>query len=208
MFLPYFNILMNDINIDKNRNMYSNEVPVKPRRKKIQEVPTVHKIDSEKLTNNRSNYKTYSANFNPKKLKQKRLDQFDQDESQNVEENLYKVKTSKKVLLKENEKLFAENNDLKLKISLTEDYLNKKNCKLKEKFNETLIINQELVNENYELKKQMQIYQSDIETCRNCKKCEEFNRILEQRNKDFESVQKVNKEHEEDISMLKNVIYR
>lgn len=212
--LPYFNILVNTS--DKNNKMYSSDVPVKPRRKKINEVPIVHKSDKTKTKHDKSStdpvYKTYSANFNSKKHKQ--LDLSDDmkyldvtDDNRQIEENL-KPKISKKMLIKENEKLTLENNELKSKIILIEDHLNKKNCKLKEKCNEIQSFNEVIVKENEDLKNQLQMYQSEIETYRNCQKCEEFTRIVEKNKKELDSVKSVNKEQEEDLSMLKNVIYR
>lgn len=211
--LPYFNILVGDNNnSEKKRNMYSVEVPVKPsRRKKIHEVPIVHKVQIEKSPEElpQRHKKTYSANFNSKRTKQKDLDVFeDVDERKDVEEVTNKIRLSKKFLLKENEKLLTENNDLKLKITLTEDYLNKKNCKLKEKCTEIVIANDEFAKENDELKRQIQIYQSDIETYRNCKQCVEFTKTLDDYKKELNVTQNINKEYELDIDMLKNVIYR
>lgn len=211
--LPYFHILINEN--DYKKKMHSNDVPVKPIRKKNSEVPIVHKRNDNKFESKseRSNYKTYSANFNSKKIKHQQLDVTDDikqlevgDHSYNIDE--HKTKISKKHLLRENERLTLQNNEFATKITLIEDHLNRKNCKLKEKNIALQDLNEAIIKENEELKTQMHVYENELETYKHCRKCDEYGKLLQKTRNEFDALNKSNNENKEDLNMLKNVIYR
>ncbi|GJQ76507.1 hypothetical protein Trydic_g2213 [Trypoxylus dichotomus] len=199
------------------------EAPVKPRRKKLD--VQVHQSDRSLSEREESARKTFAANY-PKKSKQRRSTELEQSEklkqNENNDENYgatgddkISAKISRKHLTRENERLGRENNELQEKLISMDVYINKKNNKFKEKLNALQILNQEIGEENALLKNQYQelmaqfrACQNELEVRRNCQNCSELNDIVGKQKNELLSLTTSNRELNEDINMLKNVIYR
>lgn len=191
---------------------------IKPRRKKKVDVP-VHRSPTE------GSIKTYGAQFPGKKRcgREKSVDFVEYktssiksasgDELDLVEENPRPHR--KKYLKAENQRLKDDNKNLSEKVEQIEEYYKKKFAKFKEKFESVQSYNEEISNEYNTLKTQYQelldCYQTSIaelEACRTCKTCEELKKVVHRNNEDYNRIKSVNKGLNEDITMLKTVVYR
>lgn len=197
-----------------------NEVPVKPRRKKLD--VQVHRAD-QRSDRDDSTRKIFAANH-PKKSKHRRSLELDNEDLRQDENNddSYAAgddktsgKISRKYLLRENEKLSRENNELQEKLLSMDVYMSKKNNKFKEKLNSVQTLNEEIAEENatfknqyQELMAQFRACQNELEVCRNCQKCAELNDIVGRQKNEIVSLSKSNRELNEDLNMMKNVVYR
>lgn len=198
------------------------EAPVKPRRKKLD--VQVHQADKSISDKDESARKSFSANH-PKRNKQRKSIELDNEivkHDENYDENPVSAvddkisgKSSKKHLIRENEKLLRENSELQEKLMSMDVYINKKNNKFKEKLNALQTLNHEIGEENALLKNQYQeliaqvrAVQNELEVRRNCQKCEELNEIMGKQKNELILLTKSNKESNEDLNMLKNVVYR
>lgn len=216
--LPYFHIITPHSNT-KQIKMQKGIVPQKPKRNKKPEVQ-VHRQEKK----DGKIIKTFSANVGSKLNKHgDQLD--DNDDSVDVTnefqfrledpDDKLNNKLSRKILVKENEKLKIENKELIEKLSLLEEHLIKKNSKLREKnsalhtFNETVTNeNNALRNQNEELITKLKNCQEEVNTLKNCMKCEDLTATLEKYKVDLASSKKLNSEMSEDLNMLKNVVFR
>ncbi|KAI4467611.1 centrosomal protein of 89 kda [Holotrichia oblita] len=198
------------------------EAPVKPRRKKLD--VQVHQADRSVSEKDESARRTFSANH-PKRNKQRKSTESDNEivkHDENYDENLTAAgdekisgKSSRRHLIRENEQLLRENSELQEKLMSMDVYINKKNNKFKEKLNVLQTLNQEIGEENALLKNQYQeliaqvrAFQNELEVRRNCQKCEELNEIVGKQKNELILLTKSNKESNEDLNMLKNVVYR
>lgn len=197
---------------------------IKPRRKKKVDVP-VHRNSKE------PNIKSYGAQFSGRKrpTKEKSVD-FLEYKSSSVksascdelhlvvgeeEENRRRSISRKKYLRAENERFKRDNKILSEKIEEIEEYYNKKLGKFKEKFESVQSYNEEISNQynilkgHYEeLSSNYQSVVDELETCRNCKTCEELKKVVHRNNEDYNRVKALNKGLTEDVTMLKTVVYR
>lgn len=223
--LPYFHIISQGAPI-KGSEMYAPDIPPKPKRNKKPDVP-IHKSErlDKKPTHERI-IKTYSANFSAKRNKPKpevaevENDNFESGDHlrypiEDPEEARINARLSRKHLMKENERLAAENQDLIEKLHTVEDFLTKKNSKLKEKIQSYQTVNDQIVSENdalrnkcNELESQFNSINIEIEKLRHCKSCEELGKSLDYGKMELSAVKKNNHDLIEDINMLKNVVYR
>lgn len=205
--LPFFNVTLAEAT---NNKMTHLEVRSKNRRKKL-EVP-IHGAETE--------HKTYSANFNARR-KQKNVG-FEGAYSPNHTTDFELAipekpdgKISRKLLTREIDKLTQEKNEIIDKFNNDEILFTKKITRLKEKLNSIQNINDQIQNENNVLRTQYQdvvlAYEeikTELELKRNCETCEQLKQMLEKSNADYNLLRSNNKDLLEDISMLKNVVYR
>lgn len=187
--------------------MSHKDVPPKPRRRHVH-VP-VHK--------DRTTYKkTFSANFSSNANKKS-------PEDQNVQTNIIleipesdrSGKVKKKHLIKENQRLIDENNEIISKFHELEELSVKRITRLKdkiaslEKLNEEISRNNDELREQYkELVKSHEIIEGQLEALRICDNCEKLKAILEKYSQENEVLKNNNKELNSDLDMLKTVIYR
>lgn len=213
---PFFNVTL----AEKLR-MNSQDVPTKGKKKKV-DVP-IHKSRNE--TDDVS-HRTFSANFNPKgkqknvefadlKKSPKHVDRVYDDNSNYSEINKQDVKVSRKLLNKEIEKLTSENLDLSEKLANSENLYSKKINRMKEKVTALQNHNKQFQNENELLRERyqemLQAYEeakTEIEAKRTCTSCEQLKLSLEKSNEEYNLLRSNNKDLLEDITMLKNVVYR
>lgn len=198
---------------------------IKPRRKKKLDVP-VHRNSKE------PNIKTYSAQFSGRKhpTKEKSVDfqeykSFPSIKSASCDdldlalvdeqENRPRSTSRKKYLKAEIERLKRDNKVLSEKVENIEEHYNKKLGKCKEKVDTVQSYNEEIINqynilkEHYEeLLSNYQGVVDELETCKNCKTCEELKKVVHRNNEDYNRVKAVNKGLTEDVTMLKTVVYR
>lgn len=198
---------------------------IKPRRKKKLDVP-VHRNSKE------PNIKTYGAQFSGRKrpTKEKSVDFLEYKTSSSIksascddlqlvldeeQEQRRRSISRKKYLRSENERLKKDNKIINEKIEKTEEYYNKKLGKFKEKIESVHSYNEEISNQynilkgHYEeLSSNYQSVVDELETCRNCKTCEELKKVVHRNNEDYNRVKDVNKGLTEDVTMLKTVVYR
>lgn len=179
----------------------------KPKKKKKTEVP-VHR-SNRKHENDEIIYKTYSAQFSPKQRDKHKIN----SDKQTEEENSQKV--TRKSLINANEFLCRQNEQLVDKFTELQEHSTKKINKLKEKINQLLKVNQEVVEVNKNISTQYQDLYSNYEQCRLqleshkvCRGCEEYKTLLEKHTNDYAILKSSNKQLVEDMSMLKNVVYR
>lgn len=191
----------------------SQEAPSKPRRKNL-DVP-VHNTVPE--------HQTYSANFNSRR-KHKTVDFNDAVPKVPYEDVRLPLgndnecsdsKPSRKSLQKEIEKLRSDNFELIEQLNNTETISTKKVAKLREKLKAVSDLNAQVTSENEMFKMQyeelIRAYddlKAQLEEAQNCKSCHDLKTALENTSKDYNLLRTTNKELLEDISMLKNVVYR
>ncbi|XP_044264556.1 protein Cep89 homolog [Tribolium madens] len=179
--------------------------PLKPRRKKL-EVP-VHKThDDSKI--NLETKKTYSANFHSKRYKNR------EDKSPKDVDSVSQ-KVSRRYLSKENTRLVKENEEIVVKFNELEEMSVRKILKLKEKISVLQNTNDELSKENIQLKDYSQDLLTTLEDLKlqfeinkHCQKCEESKQILQKVNEENTILKTSKKNLEEDLNMLKTVVYR
>ncbi|XP_022902341.2 protein Cep89 homolog [Onthophagus taurus] len=180
------------------------EVPIKPRRKRVD--VEVHKAETPSIKTFGGNYPAVYSNRKSKH----RIKSEDLNEEEKLNERI-----SKRHLVKENEKLNKEIESLQEKLTSMELYVERKNNKFKEKLNNLQSLNEDLNNENVSLRNlneeilaQFRACQNELEVARNCQKCEEFNVLVERQKEDITHLKKSNFELIEDVDMLKNVVFR
>lgn len=210
--LPLFQI------IAPSKEMPSNDVPVKSRKKKI-DVP-VHKSNQ---TQKEGRRKSFSANFNSHKDKYRNKETEVVGVNQPIHTEVVveisdpdkSGKISKKHLVKENVKLTNENRELIVKFNELEELSVKKITKLREKIGSLQLINAEVEKENRNVKEQYHnlIYnyenvQKQLESSRICKNCEELSAVIDKYSDENTLLKNSNKELTEDLDMLKTVVYR
>ncbi|RZB38643.1 Cep89 -like, partial [Asbolus verrucosus] len=190
--------------------MSTDDVPLKPRRKKL-EVP-IHKTGEGK-SNNETTKKTYSANFHSKRYRQRNEDKSPKKNTNETDTITHKV--SRKYLSKENARLSKENEEIVTKFNELEDLSLRKILKLKEKIASLQNINEEINKENsylkghsQELLATLEDLKIQLEISRHCKSCEEFQRSLQKYVEENNLLRNAKKELEEDVNMLKTVVYR
>ncbi|GLV36462.1 Centrosomal protein 89kDa [Carabus blaptoides fortunei] len=137
--------------------------------------------------------------------------------TEEITDNL-KSKLGRKHLMKQNEKISAENQNLVEHLSSVQHMLDKKETqlsKLKEKMTAVQNFNKELLNENNIIKTQYQDmlvsleeFKTQLRTKTKCTSCEELKLVMRKQNSDIVISKTANKELNEDLNMLKNVIYR
>lgn len=206
--LPYFQIKAQKPanNFDK---MYTTEIPQKPKRSSKSNVP-VHKTSNEK------EYKIFSGNVTkPNRSKHDLMNSEDRLHSLSDEESKLNLKLKRRYILKENEKLCLENQQLNAKIKQIEEYFKNDHNKLKEALENFKILNTELVTQNTCLKSQCEDLRNELEAtnlelekCRNCENCRELTKTLDAVSLDLKLLRSNNLELVEDTNMLKNVVYR
>ncbi|XP_060534727.1 protein Cep89 homolog [Cylas formicarius] len=179
-----------------------------PKRKHVT-VP-VHRSEREKKNDDSRNKKTYSANFSSRRHKA--------NPKQNdgvIPERETPKRTCRKTLSKEVERLNQENQDLTAKFNELEDLSVKRILKLKEKVTTLQNINAEIANETHVIRRQ---YQELLEKCEDaksgaevskaCENCQELGKIIDKLSAENEECRLNNKELNEDLNMLKTVVYR
>ncbi|XP_063905027.1 protein Cep89 homolog isoform X2 [Zophobas morio] len=177
------------------------DVAQKPRRKKL-EVPIHNAGDDVKIDTK----KTYSANFHSRRYKHR-------EEKSPQENDLQKI--SRRHLSKENARLAKENEDVIIKFNELEELSVRKILKLKEKISSLQSLNEEVSKENSYLKEHSQELLStledlkvQLEITKHCRSCEDFKRTIQKLTEDNSVLQNTKKDLEEDVNMLKTVVYR
>ncbi|KAJ8924122.1 hypothetical protein NQ315_006905 [Exocentrus adspersus] len=207
--LPLFQIVTTTL----RKDMPTNDVPVKSRRKKV-DVP-VHKTFH---SGKEGRKKSFSANFNAQKNKDLDI----QDNRPIHTEVVVEIpdtdrssKVSKKQLVKENCKLNENNRELVTKFNELEELSVRKITKLREKIASLQTAKVEIEKENKYVREQHQdlIYnyenlQKQLESSRICRNCEELSSVIDKYNADNNALENRNKELNEDLNMLKTVVYR
>lgn len=180
----------------------STEVPLKPRRKKL-EVP-IHKTSDDSKINVETK-KTYSANFHSKRYKDKSPKDLDP----------VSQKVSRRYLSKENARLLKENEEIIGKFNELEEISVRKILKLKEKVSTLQNTNEELSKENSQLKGYSQDLLATLndlklqfEISKHCRNCEEFKTTIQKLNEENNNLKSTKKDLEDDLNMLKTVVYR
>ncbi|XP_018566046.1 protein Cep89 homolog [Anoplophora glabripennis] len=211
--LPLFQIITSS----PAKEMPTNDVPAKSRRKKV-DVP-VHKIYQ---SHKEGRKKSFSANFNAHKDKHRNKETEIVDHQPIHTEVIVEIpdsdrsaKVSKKQLAKENLKLTNENKELIVKFNELEDLSVKKITKLREKIGSLQLTNAEIEKENKYLNEQYQdlLYnyesaQKQLESSRVCKNCEELSIVIDKYSAENTLLKNSSKELAEDLDMLKTVVYR
>ncbi|KAF5298764.1 hypothetical protein FQR65_LT09633 [Abscondita terminalis] len=161
------------------------EKPSKPKRKKRVDVP-VHRAQPTVCDENE--HKVYSAQFNGKRKIRCKDNQNDHIQTIYTHSN--------------------ESVDYKL-------HLKKKILHLKEKLNGLKVFNEEVLEENNQLKSHYQHLLNEYEKCREelnqdkeCDNCEFLKRTLEKSTDDYNKLKTSNQQLIQDMNMLKNVVYR
>ncbi|KAG5893920.1 hypothetical protein JTB14_028730 [Gonioctena quinquepunctata] len=184
-----------------------NDVPVKPRRKKV-DGPVYQSTDHHK--------KSFSANFNSGKYyRSTEHDPVHTEIVVEIPESDRSAKISRKHLTRENMRLNSENKELVMKFHELEDLSIRKITKLREKTGTLQSANTAWEKENNELKI---IYQNlmfkfnelndQLEATKFCEGCEKFRNTVEKSSADNNILRNSNKELNEDLEMLKTVVYR
>lgn len=128
-----------------------------------------------------------------------------------------KPKIKRKHLIKENYRIAIENRNLTEDLTNTQHSLVKKETqivKLKDKISSAQNVNKELIEENCIIKTQYQDMLLNLEEFKkqvnkmSCSNCNELQKHLKTNVKHLEIAKGTNKDLNEDIEMLKNVIYR
>lgn len=119
---------------------------------------------------------------------------------------------SRKHLVKENERISLENEELRRKLSGVEEYLNQKKTKFKEKLCAIKSLNENIASENSILRSQYQEVVEQFTACQKaletCSKCAELREHNSQIQSECITLKKCNCELSEDVTMLKTVVYR
>lgn len=212
---PFFNVTLAE-----RFRMNSQDMPTKGKKKKVQ-VP-VHTSRNEV---DDVPHRTFSANFNPRG-KQKTVEFADlkkspkhdnvyDDNSNRSEISKTDAKVSKKILNKEIQKLTSANLDLSEKLANSENVFTKKISRMKEKVTALQNHNKQFQNENelfreryQELLHAYEESKAEIEAKRTCASCEQLKLSLEKSSEEYNLLHSNNKDLLEDITMLKNVVYR
>ncbi|KAJ8979230.1 hypothetical protein NQ317_019082 [Molorchus minor] len=213
--LPLFQIITSD---SPTQDMPTHDTPIKSRRKNV-EVP-IHRTHG---ISHESRKKTFSANFNSRKCKNKDIARDDPNFNAPVHaevvveipESDWSIKNSKKLLAKEIIRLGDENKELYSKFNELEELSVKKITKLRDKIHVLQNTNSEIDKENAYLKEQYQgllghyeEVRKELEGSRVCKTCQEFKVSLEKYSADNNLLRISNKELSQDLEMLKTVVYR
>ncbi|KAJ3638921.1 hypothetical protein MTP99_002249 [Tenebrio molitor] len=187
----------------------STDVPLKPRRKKL-EVP-IHKTDNKA---NIDTKRTYSANFHSKRYKQ-REEKSPKSQKNTPESEIVTQKVSRRYLNKENARLAKENEDIIIKFNELEELSVRKILKLKEKISTLQNLNEEVSEENNRLKGHSQELLAaledlkvQLEISKYCRSCEEFKATIQKLNEENSVLKHAKKDLEDDLNMLKTVVYR
>lgn len=213
---PFFNVTLAE-----TIRMNSQDLPTKGKKTKV-DVP-IHKSRNEV---DDVSHRTFSANFNPRG-KQKNVEFADlkkppknvprvyEDNLSQSETNRLDAKVSRKLLNREIERLGSENLELSEKLASSENLYTKKISKIKEKVTALQNHNKQFQNENELLRERyqelLQAYEetkAEIEAKRICANCEQLKLSLEKSNEEYNLLRSNNKDLLEDITMLKNVVYR
>ncbi|XP_074029575.1 centrosomal protein 89kDa [Leptinotarsa decemlineata] len=184
-----------------------NDVPVKPRRKKV-DVPVHYGSGDQK--------KSFSANFHSGNYcRGGDHEPIHTEIVVEIPESDKSAKISRRHLAKENARLEQENKELFMKFHELEDLSVRKICKLREKTGSLQSLNASLEKENNELKA---LYQNllfkfndvndQLEASKFCKSCEDLKITVEKYSADNSFLRTGNKELAEDLDMLKTVVYR
>lgn len=200
--LPYFNVaLAETFRMPRKRNV---DVPV-------------HRGNSE---TSQPIHKTFSANFNSRR-KQKTVEfadtqSFEQDNNAHINDDPEKeTKITKKSLCKEIERLSNENAVLLERLAGAESVCSKKIARMREKVMTLQDYYEQLQTENGNLKAKHQelldAYEgvkAQLKIDKQCESCEQLKKIVEKGNEEYNLLRSNNKDLLDDISMLKNVVYR
>ncbi|CAH0551940.1 unnamed protein product [Brassicogethes aeneus] len=198
--LPIFQIVT-------QKTMSINE---RPRRKKPE--VQVHKNQEDEPYR-----KTYSANFNSRKCRHKKTEDNKHFTEVILElpESERSTKTSKRQLNVEMQRLAKENEDVVAKFNELEELSVKKITRLKEKITSLQQINNTIIKDNDYIKNQYQELmhsfeeiKMQLEISQNCKTCEDLRVVVDKLSADNTSISKTNRELNEDLEMLKTVVYR
>lgn len=193
--------------------MYATTIPTKPRRRDL-EVPIHRNYENNELNVARRTSRTIARKHRHRsKDRNERSPQFSTQEASDENENFPKV--SKKQLWKDNLKLSKEKEDVIAKFNELEDLSVKKITKLREKVSTLQNGKLEVEEENQLLKSRLEALSNEYEETRNlleqykfCQNCEEFKVALEQISSENSSLKKSKLELNEDLNMLKTVVFR
>lgn len=198
--------------------MITNEIPIKPRRKYV-EVP-VHRPEKDRHHEQHRIKKTYSANFSSRKHKHKCSSTDNVPKISEViieipERDVSSSKISKKSLTKEIDRLTKDNEEITDKFNELEELSVKKILKLKEKINSLQNINGDIINEKEsitqhyrDLQKAYDNVYNQLELSKVCKRCEELREQLDKVTEENDVLRKRNNDVNEDLGMLKTVVFR
>lgn len=198
-----------DVNQKHKRRSKKPDVPVhRSHHSEPNDCVPIHKTSS--ASKNKHNKRDKSTN----RTEDKHHTEYNTDE---ITDN-QKTKISRKHLIKENEKISTENQNLLEHLSSVQHTLEKKETqvtKLKEKLTAVQNFNKELLNENNIIKTQYQDmlvsleeFKTQLRTKTKCTSCDELKLVMRKQNSDIVISKTANKELNEDLNMLKNVIYR
>lgn len=194
--------------------MYASDIPIKPRRKTL-EVP-VHSSQENLLYQH-----TKRTNSAGRKFKHKSNENLGNSARHHekttaiVEDEEKSPRVSKKSLQKEITRLLKEKEDITVKFYELESLSVEKINKLREKIEEIQKRNEDKSREYSHLKNQFQELSSgyeDVKTqldkCKVCHSCEEYKQSLDKILKENNQLRISNKEVNDDINMLKTVVFR
>lgn len=197
--------------------MICNEIPSAKPRKKYVEVP-VHRPEKGRQEQNKPK-KTYSANFSSRRHRSKH-----EGSGANISEVIIEIPerdssrhpaNSKRSLSKEIERLSRDNEEIVTKFNELEDLSVKKILKLKEKISHLQNVNSEVYKENegiryryLELQKSYEDLYNQLEISKVCRKCEEVKHQIDKLTQENQTLRKNNTEVNEDLGMLKIVVFR
>lgn len=199
-----------------------NDVPsVKPRRTKKVDVPSVHRTPHHhhhhQNDGDGDHHKTYSANFNSKRHHAK-SDQLQTSTKtvDGIDDKISHHQTiSRKYLCKENVRLAKENDEITMKFTELEELSVRKITKLREKIAAVENKNQAILSENDYIKQQYEELsggynrlKGELELSKHCRNCDVLSATLERLGSEMDLVKQQNKELEEDLNMLKTVVFR
>ena len=150
-------------------------------------------------------YKTFRANH-PRKTRN------EEEKSKELEMTVPSPRVSRKHLVKENERISLENEELRRKLSAADEYLDEKKTKFKEKLSAVKNLNENIVSENSMLRSQYREVVEQFTACQKaletCPKCAELREYNSQVQNECVALKKSNCELSEDVGMLKTVVYR
>lgn len=185
------------------------ETSQKHKKKNKKPEAQVHKIQKGGSKEDIKIRKTFSANFDGK-VKHK-----NNEDSENEDKTEHKTRIKKKYLIKENDRLTINNIELTDQLVTVQNTIQKREStilKLKEKLVSVQNFNKDILNENNIIKMQYEDILVEVEKFKTekskCINCDELKILIHKNSNEYELLQKQNKDLNEDINMLKNVVYR